>query len=57
MSFSYLSIMNNTTLDTYADIDVLIWSDIDKAVKIFTNLVKVKNQKTITFSDLLLSLA
>ena len=57
MSFSYLSIMNNTTLDTYADIDVLIWSDIDKAVKIFTNLVKVKNQKTITFSYLLLSLA
>lgn len=49
--------MNNTTLDTYADIDVLIWSDIDKAIKIFTNLVKVKNQKTITFSDLLLSLA
>ena len=57
MSFSYLSIMNNTTLDTYADIDVLIWSDIDKAAKIFTNLVEVKNHKTITFSDLLLSLA
>ena len=57
MSFSYLSIMNNTTLDTYADIDALIWGNIDKAVKVFTNLVEVKNHKTITLSDLFLHLA
>ena len=49
--------MNNTTLDTYADIDALIWGNIDKAVKVFTNLVEVKNHKTITLSDLFLHLA